>query len=60
MKVIVLKRKGPYDEEYEISGVFSNKKKIHEYKQWLKKNYPALYKDASWDEDNYEIDKIYY
>lgn len=59
MKVIILKRKGWCDEEYEIMGVFSTKEKIREYKKWLKENYPFLYESAKWSEETFEIDKFY-
>ena len=58
-KVIILKRKGFMDEEYEIMGVFSTKKKIQEYKKWLKENYPPLYDSAKWCEEVFETDKFY-
>lgn len=58
-KTIILKRKGFWDEEYEIVGVFSTKKKIQEYKKWLKENYPVLYESAVWSEETFEIDKFY-
>lgn len=60
MKVIILKRKGMYDEEWDICGVFTTKEKIKEYKKWLKQTYPVLYEDAEWDEDVRELDKFQY
>lgn len=60
MKVIILKRKVNWDEEWEVCGVFSNKTKVKEYKKWFKENYPILYKDSKWEEDLREVDKNEY
>lgn len=59
MEVILLWRKDWYDVEEEVIGVFSNKKKIQEYKKWLRENYPPLYESATWREEKMIVDMFY-